>query len=178
MTVTPSRWTRVAVGLVLLATTVSPVAGQAAKPAVCAPDAKIANLNFTLKDLTGKDVALSALKGKVILLDFWATWCGPCKVEIPWFIEFYTTYRGQGLEVLGFAVDEPVPVLKEYATRMKMNYPVLVGQGREDVLKAFGPMAGLPTTFIIDRMGRICRSHTGLGEKETFEREITGLLSR
>lgn len=170
------RWVRAVAGVVLVAATAAPSAGQTAKPAACAPDAKVANLNFTLKDLSGKDVALSALNGKVILLDFWATWCGPCKVEIPWFIEFYTKYRGQGLEVLGFAVDEPVPVLKEYATRMKMNYPVLVGQGREDVLTAFGPMAGLPTTFIIDRKGRICSSHTGLGQKETFEREIKALL--
>jgi thiol-disulfide isomerase/thioredoxin len=112
----------------------------------------------------------------VILLDFWATWCVPCKLEIPGFIELYTQYRSQGLQVLGFAVDDPVPALKEYAQRMKMNYPILVGQGREDVLEAFGPMVGLPTTFIIGRDGRICSSHFGFTEKEKFEQQIKALL--
>ena len=114
--------------------------------------------------------------GKVILLDFWATWCGPCKFEIPGFIELYTQYGSQGLQVLGFAVDDPVPALKEYASQMKMNYPILVGAGREDVLDAFGPMPGLPTTFIIGRDGKVCTSHTGFTEKEKFEQQIKALL--
>ena len=147
-----------------------------AADAACSPDAKAANLNFTLKDLNGRNVSLNASKGKVILLDFWATWCGPCKIEIPGFIELYKKYRSQGLEVLGFAVDEPAKVLKPYAQQMKMNYPVLVGEGREDVLEAFGPIIGMPTTFIIGRDGRICKSHTGFTTKETFEEEIRGLL--
>lgn len=169
-------WARVAMGAALVAVTAAPVNGQTGKAAACAPAAKVANLNFTLKDLNGKDVTLTAYKGKVILLDFWATWCGPCKFEIPGFIELYTKYRSQGLQVLGFAVDDPVPALKVYAQQMKMNYPILVGQEREDVLEAFGPMPGLPTTFIISRDGKICRSHTGLTEKEKFEQEIKALL--
>jgi len=143
----------------------------------CAPEAKAANLNFTLKDLDGNDVTLSAYKGKVILLDFWATWCGPCKVEIPGFIELFSKYRSQGLQVLGFAVDDPVPALKAYANELGMNYPVLIGQGRNDILEAFGPMVGLPTTLIIGRDGRICSRHTGLVPKDRFERDIRSLLS-
>ena len=171
-----TRWAKLTIGTVLVAFTAAPVGGQAKNTAACAANAKTANLTFTLKDLDGRDVALSAYKGKVILLDFWATWCGPCKIEIPGFIELYTKYRSQGLQVAGFAVDEPVPLVKEYAQQMKMNYPILVGQGREDVLDAFGPMVGLPTTLIISRDGRICRSHAGFTEKERFEQEIKALL--
>jgi cytochrome c biogenesis protein CcmG/thiol:disulfide interchange protein DsbE len=160
----------------LLALMTAPFAAQTPKPAACPADAKAANLTFTLKDLDGRDVTLSAYKGKVILLDFWATWCGPCKIEIPFFIDLYTKYRSQGLQVVGFAVDEPVATVKEYAEQMKMNYPILVGQNREDVIEAFGPMVGLPTTIIIDRQGRICRSHAGLTAKETFESAIRLLL--
>ena len=170
------RWTHIVLGAALLAVTAAPVNGQAARAAGCAPDAKAANLNFTLKDLSGKDVALSAYKGQVILLDFWATWCGPCKVEIPWFIELYTKHRAQGLRVIGVDVDDPIPALTQYVQKMKMNYPVLIGQGREDLLKAFGPMPGLPTTLIIGRDGKVCSRHTGLGEKATFEEVIKALL--
>lgn len=172
----PRRWACVAMIAALAAVTVTPLRGQSAKAGACSPTAKAASLNFTLKDLNGQDVALSAFKGKVILLDFWATWCGPCKFEIPGFIELYTKYRSQGLQVLGFAVDDPVPALKAYAAQMKMNYPVLVGQGRDDVLEAFGEMPGLPTTFIIGRDGRVCASHSGFTEKEKFEQAIRALL--
>ena len=167
---------RVALCAVGLAVITAPLGATAVNAATCGPDAKTANLDFTFKDLDGRDVTLSSFKGKVILLDFWATWCGPCKFEIPGFIELYTKYRSQGFQVLGLAVDDPVPALKAYAEQMKMNYPVLVGEGREDILEAYGPMPGLPTTFIISRDGKICSSHTGLEKKETFEKEIKALL--
>jgi len=170
------RWGRRALAAACLALAAAPLGGQSARPAVCDPDAKPADLTFTIKDLQGADVALDAYRGKVILLDFWATWCGPCKIEIPGFIELYARYRSEGLQVLGFAVDDPVPAIEAYASQMKMNYPILVGQGRDDVLEAFGPMPGLPTTFIIDRNGVICTSHTGFTEKETFEETIAALL--
>ena len=170
------RWTRIAVSAALLAITAAPVHGQATQGLACAPDAKPANLNFRIKDLNGRNVTLSAYKGKVILLDFWATWCGPCKFEIPGFIELYRKYRSQGLQVLGFSVDDPVPTLRPYVKQMKMNYPVLVGLGREDVKEAFGPMSGLPMTFLINRAGKICKRHVGFEEKETFEQEIKALL--
>ena len=169
-------WARLAASMAMIAVTGCAAERDTSTVAGCAPDAKLANLNFTLKDLDGKDVALSASKGNVILLDFWATWCGPCKFEIPGFIELYTKYRGQGLQVLGFAVDDPIPALQDYAKQMKMNYPILVGQGREDVVDAFGPMPGLPTTFIIGRDGKVCTSHTGFTEKEKFEEQIKALL--
>ena len=93
----------------------------------CPANAKPANMNFTLKDSKNKDVKLSAFKGKVVLLDFWATWCGPCKIEIPWFIEFQQKYGKDGLQVVGVSVDDTLDKLKPYAAQMKMNYTVLQG---------------------------------------------------
>src|SRR5215470_16152396 len=122
------------------------VDAEAPAAAACPATAKPANLNFTLKDLSNRDVALSAFKGKVILLDFWATWCGPCKIEIPWFIEFQNKYGKNGLQVIGVSVDDPLPKLKPYVDTMKMNYVVLQGLNHDDVQDAYGPMFGIPVT--------------------------------
>jgi thiol-disulfide isomerase/thioredoxin len=150
---------------------VAPKAGES-----CPADAKPANLNFTLKDVNGKNVNLSHSKGKVILLDFWATWCGPCKVEIPWFVEFQDKYGKAGLQVIGISVDDTVPKLVPYVKDMKMNYPVLLGLGNDRVLDAYGPIVGLPVTMIISREGKICSRHIGMGSKEVFENQIKALL--
>src|ERR1051325_6700143 len=123
---------------------------------VCSKDAKPANLNFTLKDVNDRNVSLSVYKGQVILLDFWATWCGPCKVEIPWFVELQTKYAKQGFQALGVSVDDTVDKLKPYVSNMKMNYPVLQGLGHDDVQDAYGPMWGIPVTVVITRDGKIC----------------------
>ena len=143
---------------------------------VCAADAKPANLNFTLKDINGKNVVLSAYKGQVVLLDFWATWCPPCRKEIPGFIELYNNYKSRGFAVLGVSMDDSTSDVKKFARQLKMNYPVLIGYGRDDLEKAFGPLPGMPTSFIIARDGRICGRHTGFLAKEEFERKIKGLL--
>jgi peroxiredoxin len=158
----------------VLATLSLPLA--AADQAVCDSKRRVANLNFTLKDMNGKDVALSAYRGKVILLDFWATWCGPCKIEIPGFVDLYTKYQPQGFVVLGVSIDDPVAKLKPFATQFKINYPVLVGLGQDDLQDAFGPLVGYPTSFLIGRDGTICTRHTGLAPKERFEREIKTLM--
>jgi peroxiredoxin len=166
-------------GCVALLTTVlaaSSFGREAADRAVCDSKGKVANLNFTLKDMNGKDVVLSAYKGHVVLLDFWATWCGPCKIEIPGFVDLYTRYGPQGFVVLGVSIDDPIAKLKPFATQFKMNYPVLVGRGRDDLQDAFGPLLGYPTSFLISRDGKICTQHTGLAPKEQFEREIQTLM--
>jgi peroxiredoxin len=150
-----------------------PGAGAGAK---CDPDAKPANLKFTLKDIDGGSVDLSSYKGKVILLDFWATWCGPCKIEIPGFVDLQNKYRDKGLIVIGVSVDDTIEQLRPFAAAYKMNYPVLLGSGRDDVLEAFGPIWGFPTTYLIGRDGRLCRKLLGLHPAETFEKEILGLL--
>jgi thiol-disulfide isomerase/thioredoxin len=142
----------------------------------CPANAKPANLNFTLKDLQNKDVNLAAFKGKVILLDFWATWCGPCKVEIPWFIEFQNKYGKDGLQVIGISVDDTLAKLKPYVDTMKMNYLVLQGLDHDDVQDAYGPMFGIPVTAVISRDGKVCMKHAGLASKPSFEAMIKGLL--
>ena len=120
-------------------TAASPAAATGAATSSCPANAKPANLNFTLKDVDNKDVKLASFKGKVILLDFWATWCGPCKIEIPWFIEFQQKYGKDGLQVVGVSVDDTLDKLKPYVAQMKMNYPVLQGLDHDDVQDAFGP---------------------------------------
>ena len=152
-----------------------PAEVEAAAGAACDKDAKMAPLNYTLKDMNGVDVKLSSFKGKVILLNFWATWCGPCKAEIPGFVELQKQYPND-LVVLGLSVDDPVEKLKPYAAQYKINYPILVGLGREDIQDAYGPLWGIPVSFIIGRDGKICKKHMGIAPKAQFEREIKALL--
>ncbi|MGH9346054.1 MAG: TlpA family protein disulfide reductase [Vicinamibacterales bacterium] len=182
---TTARWISMAATAAALALLFLPWGGdpglfvpdevEAAASGSCAADAKPAPLNFTVKDMNGVDVRLSSFKGKVILLNFWATWCGPCKAEIPALVELQTRYASD-LVVLGMSVDDPVEKLKPFAAQYKMNYPVLVGLGREDVQDAFGPLYGIPMTFFIGRDGRICKTHPGIAPKAQIEREIRALL--
>lgn len=168
----------VGVPALLVLTVRLPYVGEAVDTSLCDANPKVANLSFVLKDMNGKDFNLASQKGKVMVLDFWATWCPPCKVEIPWFVEFQQKYGPQGFTVIGVSVDDPMPTLKPFALQYKMNYPVLVGDGRDDIkgAKAYGPMWGLPKTFVIGRDGRICQTHVGFSQKETFEKQIRALL--
>jgi peroxiredoxin len=150
--------------------------GGGPRASFCDVQAKPAPLNHTLKDMDGNDVRLADYKGKVIFLNFWATWCGPCKLEIPHFVELQAKYRDKGVAFLGLSVDDPVDKLKPFAAQYKINYPILVGLGQEAVQESFGEMVGIPVTFIIDRQGNVCRQHQGLATKEQFERVIQGLL--
>ncbi len=141
----------------------------------CMADAKPANLDFTMKDLDNKDVSLASFKGKVILLNFWATWCGPCKAEIPGFVELQSAYP-KDLVVVGYSVDDDAPKARAFADEYKMNYPILLGLGREDVQEAYGPIYGIPASFLISRDGRVCKKHMGIAPKALFEKEIKALL--
>ena len=148
---------------------------EQAASAACMADAKPAKLDFTMKDLDGKDVSLTSYKGKVILLNFWATWCGPCKAEIPGFVELQEKYKND-LVVVGYSVDDEAPKARAFADEYKMNYPILLGEGREDVQDAYGPIWGIPASFIISRDGKVCKKHLGIAPKAVFEREIKALL--
>ena len=180
-----------ALGLAVLTMVVpTPWSARSAKrqTSACPANAKTANLDFTMKDISGHDVRLSDYKGKVILLDFWATWCGPCKFEIPGFVALQAKYGGQGLQVIGVSVDDTVEKLRPYVKEYKMNYPVLQGLGHDDVQDAYGPIFGIPVNVVISRDGKICGKHTGLPSLESgsdslehavqdaFEAEILGLL--
>ena len=136
---------------------------------------KPAPLHFTLKDMNGAEVKLSSYKGKIILLNFWATWCEPCKYEIPDLISLQEQYADD-LVVLGFSVDDTPEQLKAYAAEYKVNYPMLVGSGHENVQDAYGPMWGIPVTIVIARDGTIARKQSGIRTREQFEREIKALL--
>lgn len=131
--------------------------------------------NFTLKDANGKSVSLADYRGKVVLLNFWATWCGPCGLEIPWFEEFEQQYKSQGFAVLGVSMDDDGwAAVKPYMQEHKMNYRVLLGD--DSVSQLYGGLDALPTTFIIDREGNIAYPHIGLIGKNEYLSEIQGLL--
>ena len=159
-----------AIALALAAcTTKSP-----SKPVKAASDRKAAP-DFTLKDADGKPVRLSEYRGKVVLLNFWATWCGPCKMEIPWFIDFEQKYKDKNFAVLGVSLDEDGwESVKPYIAEKKINYRVVVGT--EQVAQLYGEVDSLPTTFMIDREGRIATVHIGLVSKSEYIHDIDDLL--
>jgi thiol-disulfide isomerase/thioredoxin len=157
------------------ATSHATAADESAETAACMANAKPANFDFTLKDLDGKSVPLSSYKGKVVLLNFWATWCGPCKAEIPGFVELQEKYKDD-LVIVGFSVDDPADKARAFAAEYKINYPILLGEGREDVQDAYGPIWGIPASILISRDGKVCRKHLGIAPKAVFEKEIVALL--
>jgi len=140
------------------------------------PETRKAAPDFTLNDAEGVPVRLSEFRGKVVLLNFWATWCVPCRTETPWFVEFSKTYRDRGLVVLGVALDDDgwKPV-KPYIDEMKVNYPVMVAGN--DIAPLYGGLASLPVTLIIDKAGRIAVTHVGLCPKSEYEEAIQAMLA-
>lgn len=147
---------------------------QTQRPVRAASERKAAP-EFTLKDSNGSTVKLSEYRGKIVLLNFWATWCGPCKIEIPWFVEFEQKYKDQGFAVLGVSMDEEGwDIVRPYISDRKMNYRVLLGD--DSVAQIYGGVDSLPTTFLIDREGRIASTHVGLVSKSTYQNEIQHLL--
>jgi len=158
--------------------TVTPAASHdpGGETPACMANAKQANWDFKFKDIDGKEVELASFKGKVVLLNFWATWCGPCKAEIPGFVELQEKYRDQ-LTIIGYSVDDTPELAKKYAAQYKMNYPILLGEGREDLQEAYGPIWGIPASFLISKDGAVCRKHMGIAPKAVFEKEIVALLN-
>lgn len=130
--------------------------------------------DLTLHDATGATITLADFRGKVVLLDFWATWCAGCKREIPWFIEFEQKYRDRGLVAIGIAMDdEGWPLVKPYLVEHPISYPIVIGSA--DVAKRF-QVTNMPVTLLIDRDGRIADQHVGVVDKEAWEQKIRELL--
>lgn len=131
--------------------------------------------DFALKDASGQTVQLSDYHGKVVLLNFWATWCAPCKIEIPWFMEFQREFKDRNFEVLGVSMDEDGwNAVRPYMNDHKFNYRVVIGN--DDVGKLFGEIDDLPTTFLLDRDGHVVKKHVGLISKNMYEDEIAALV--
>lgn len=131
--------------------------------------------DFTLRDAEGRTVQLSDYRGKVVLLNFWATGCAPCRAEIPWFIDFEKEYKDRGFAVLGVSMDdEGWEVVRPYIERMRVNYRVLMGDSM--VSDLYGGVEAVPTSFMIDREGRIARMHVGLASRSEYQDDIDKLL--
>lgn len=177
-----NRWIVAAAAACAIALLVVPMMLQSASPGEEKPartnsegaSEGRANLDLTLKDMNGAAVRLSDYKGKVIILNFWATWCGPCQTEIPELVATYDHYKDRDVVLLGVSVDDPAEALQKYAKEKGMNYPVLLMQ--DDLDAAYGPIFGVPITFFIGRDGEIARKHLGPITKEQVEREIKALL--
>jgi peroxiredoxin len=132
--------------------------------------------DFTLRDATGKELTLSSLKGKVVLLNFWATWCHGCQVEIPWFIEFEKRYENRGLVVVGVSLDsDGWTSVRPWVKEKKVNYAIVIGN--DGLAKQFG-LDGMPLTVLIDREGKIADSHSGVVNRAGTEQKLGVLLAQ
>ncbi len=131
--------------------------------------------DFSLESLDGKSVRLSDLRGKAVLLNFWATWCGPCKIEMPWFVELQNQYGAQGLQIVGVAMDDASKEdIAKFAKNMGVNYPILIG--KESIGDQYGGIPALPESFFIGRDGKIVDKIIGLKGKGEIEDAIKSAL--
>jgi thiol-disulfide isomerase/thioredoxin len=140
-----------------------------AKQNLLAPD-------FVLPQLDGTPLRLSSYRGKVVLLDFWATWCDPCREETPHFIELQQKYADRGLQIIGVSMDDTSEPVRGFYQQFHMNYPVVMGVAKTG--EAYGGVLGLPIAFLLGRDGRIVAKHIGPTKAETFDQEIAALLPK
>lgn len=140
------------------------------------PNAALADLSFVLKDASGADVRLASFKGQPLLVNMWATWCGPCKAEVPWFVELVEKYKDKGFTVVGISTDDTPEQIKAFAEQYKVTYPLLVGKDRPEVLKAFGAENVLPVSWLIKRDGSVHTKVEGIHGQDWFDQHIQELF--
>jgi peroxiredoxin len=170
MTRRPVRWTR---GLVLGAALAAALSG-----ARCAAPAGLerANLDFTLKDMNGRDVRLADLRGKALVVNFWATWCEPCQVETPQLEKLARRYADQGLAIVGISTEDSADQIRTFAAQFKVSYPLLVGLDRTDVQSAFGWTGLLPTSVFVRKDGTIAGRLEGIETEDYWNTRIQALF--
>jgi cytochrome c biogenesis protein CcmG, thiol:disulfide interchange protein DsbE len=132
--------------------------------------------DFTVTDLADRKLTLSGYRGKVVLLDFWATWCSPCREEIPHFVALQNKYGPEGFQVIGISMDDDAKPVREFAREYKLNYPVAVGDDK--LADRYGGVLGLPVNFVIDREGRIHAKYLGATDIAVFDQEVKDLLAK
>jgi cytochrome c biogenesis protein CcmG, thiol:disulfide interchange protein DsbE len=132
--------------------------------------------NFTLTDINGQPLRLADYKGKVVLLDFWATWCAPCRSEIPHFVAWQKQYGPQGLQVIGLSMDDDSKPVPAFMQQFGIDYPVALGDAK--LADQYGGVLGLPVTFVIGRDGQIYHKHVGLTDMALLEGEVKQLLEK
>ena len=154
-----------------------PLRGRSAEPRLIPVSRREPAPGFALPDLDGGEVTLADYAGRVLLLNFWATWCLPCRAEMPWFVEFQTAFGDDGFAVLGVSVDEPGrDIVAPFLDRSPVNYRIVLADTAAR-LAPFGPKNVLPTTWLLDRRGRIAAEHVGLVNRAAVEAEIRLLLA-
>ena len=130
--------------------------------------------DFSLTDLNGQTLQLSRYRGKVVVLNFWATWCSPCRSEIPRFVDLQNKYGGNGLQIIGISLDDDPKLVRGFYQQLRMNYPVAIGDAT--LAERYGGILGLPVSFLICRDGRICAKHVGEADIALMEQEIKSAL--
>jgi cytochrome c biogenesis protein CcmG/thiol:disulfide interchange protein DsbE len=140
------------------------------------PSSGTPTLDYVLKDMNGADVRLADFKGRPLVINFWATWCAPCKAEIPWLVEFAEKYRDERLAVVGISVDDAPEDIRRFADEYQVTYPMLVGLGHDDLREAFDASMIIPVSWLIKADGTVFAKAVGIHSKEWFDDKIKAMF--
>jgi thiol-disulfide isomerase/thioredoxin len=168
-----ARWTRAVLAAAIVALWVACSTQRTTRPA---PGVPAPSLNVVLDDMNGHPVNLASFKGHPLIVNFWATWCPPCKAEIPWFVDLEKRYKDQGLTILGVSVDDAPKDIQTFAAENKVNYPMLVGDKHDDFKKAFEAVDYIPVSWLIRADGTVLTKAQGIHPQAWFEDQVKTLV--